>query len=737
MCARLDIRCEEYSPSLVFRDDTVAVERRSQMVQAQRWAAIKAQDRQREMRRSRSNRLQDEANNTDCGSSTSDSRPWSSQSRAEQAMHHTPQLDSMPSEERTGDSWDHHDHMQSPLATSPGQYSGATIHSGTESPSASFETEMLSASTPRSLGLESGCRAGRPLVSEGLTLADSSADVAASAAAATSPISEPEQQYIVDRTHSRSKARLTIPSPGPGRISPGSEIAPVGHTAGRLSGPARPSYADNHITTGSVSSHPSTPGTGAMTSSISPAGLDDWWLNRSDMPGLPSIYKHIWDSFGRSNEAFRYALLALIPESLPNCWETKTESSRCIEFYSMALRAMTQTRQAITNTNDIVVELTILSLFLLLEMRFGTFKGGLAHCARSDFLVTESYGRLVEWHIGRELLCTWMCTRSWYYSQFACWRAPAAGPSETLRQLLAPVMRTSLRRSQPLVPLLSQCWHISEQVILARLVGVNGHWPGFRYWCCQLESLGLQPPAPDVGMYGDPDVTEEQRLIELDGMRAELDDWHATLTTHDYPMLTATSTTMAELHKQPRALRGEPLCFQNHQAALNYLRYAAAQALCSKDTLEILTGGTFEEEPPTNRWINLCLRIIDGLDRQACLEADDDQIGLMWIVARVIIGRGSQDMAILEAIESWLPWLEEVGAIPGSTCPAWCLRGLLNKIKEERTRGRHVLAFFLGVESTSDWSDIYSSDSSDKYRRMLVVGRMMETGLSFYETTRV
>lgn len=231
-------------------------------------------------------------------------------------------------------------------------------------------------------------------------------------------------------------------------------------------------------------------------------------------------------------------------------------------------------------------------------------------------------------------------------------------------------------------------------------------------------------------------MTEEQRLAQLDGMRAELDDWHAALNLHDFPILTATSKTMAELHKKPQALHGEPLRFRNHQVALDYLQYAAAQALCSEDTMEILTGGTFDEERPTNRWINLCLRIIDGLDRQACLEADDDQIGLMWIITRVIIARGSQDIAVLEAIETWLPWLEEVGAIPGSTCPAWCLRRLLKNIREEHTRGRHILAFFLGVESSSDWTDIFSSDSSDKYGKMLIVGRMMETGLSFHETTK-
>lgn len=100
------------------------------------------------------------------------------------------------------------------------------------------------------------------------------------------------------------------------------------------------------------------------------------------------------------------------------------------------------------------------------------------------------------------------------------------------------------------------------------------------------------------------------------------------------------------------------------------------------------------------------------------------------------MGRGSQDMAVLDALESWMPWLEEVGATPGSTCPAWCLRGLLNNIREERARGRHVLAFFLGVEASSDWTDIYSSDSSDKDGKMLIVGRMMETGLSFHEITR-
>lgn len=362
---------------------------------------------------------------------------------------------------------------------------------------------MLLASTPRSLGLESGHLAGRPSARGELTLADSSAD-ATSSAATTSPVSETEQEEIADSGHGRSKAPLSILPSDPRNLSPGSDLASVGHTSGRTSGLAHLSYADNPVATGSVFSHPSTPGTEAMASTISPEEQDDWWLNRSAMPGLSSIYKHIWDSFGKSNEAFRYALLGLVPASLPNRRYSTTERSRRIEFYSMALRAMTQTRQASAETSDVGVELAILSLFLLLEMRFGTFKGGLAHCAQSDFLVTQNYERLAEWHIGRALLCTWMCTRSWYYSQFACWRAPAAGTSETLRQLLAPILRTSPRRSQPLVPLLCQSWHISEQVILARLVGVNGHWPGFRYWCRQLESLGLQPPAPDVGMYGDP-----------------------------------------------------------------------------------------------------------------------------------------------------------------------------------------------------------------------------------------
>ena len=94
-----------------------------------------------------------------------------------------------------------------------------------------------------------------------------------------------------------------------------------------------------------------------------------------------------------------------------------------------------------------------------------------------------------------------------------------------------------------------------------------------------------------------------------------------------------------------------------------------------------------------------------------------------------------QDMAVLETIESWLPWLEEVSAIPGSTCPAWCLRRLINKVREESGRGRHLLAFFLGIEPSSDWTDIHSSGSSEKYEKMLVVGRVMETGLPFHEIT--
>lgn len=393
MCARLDIRCEEYSPSLIFRDDTLAVKRRSQVFQAQRWAAIRAQDRQRETRRSRNHRLRDEAINTDYDSSTSDCRSWSSQSRAELQMDHDHQADSLPPGEPAEGSWDRHNHasghIQSPLATSPGRCSRMTIHPGTGSSSASFGTETLLASTPRSLGLESDHLVGRASVCEELTLADSSVG-ATSSAATVSPISEPGQDQIVDRTHARSKAAFNIPSSGTENPPLESDLASTGNNAARTSGLAQHGHTDNPVATASVLSYPSTPGTEAIMSTVSPEGLDDWWLNRSDMPGLPSIYKHIWQSFGRSNDAFRYALLGLVPASLPNRWYPTTERSRRIEFYSMALRAMTQTRQASAKTSDLGVELTILSVFLLLEMRFGTFKGGLAHCARSDFLVTQN-----------------------------------------------------------------------------------------------------------------------------------------------------------------------------------------------------------------------------------------------------------------------------------------------------------------------------------------------------------
>lgn len=210
------------------------------------------------MRRGRSNRLHDEANNTDYDSSTSDGRAWSSQSPAEPQMRHGHRPDSLPPGERTEDSRDHHNHghMQSPLATSPGRYSGVTIQSGTRSPSASFGTETLLASTPRSLGLESGHLAGRP--SE-LTLADSSAD-APSSAATTSPISEKEEDKIVDRIHRRSKAQLNVPSSGPGNPSPRSDLASVGDIPGRTSRLAQRGSADSPVATGSVLLHSLTSG---------------------------------------------------------------------------------------------------------------------------------------------------------------------------------------------------------------------------------------------------------------------------------------------------------------------------------------------------------------------------------------------------------------------------------------------------------------------------------------------
>ncbi|KAI8292697.1 hypothetical protein K4K60_000051 [Colletotrichum sp. SAR11_57] len=154
-------------------------------------------------------------------------------------------------------------------------------------------------------------------------------------------------------------------------------------------------------------------------------------------------------------------------------------------------------------------------------------------------------------------------------------------------------------------------------------------------------------------------------------IKAWLDAWHDSIPPEDRPIYGTTSRLKKQLASQPPGTRIEPLTFQSYRAAMNYARFAAAQALSSDEALDIITGAT---SPPTayrDEWNHLILQILAGLEEVPCTGDDDNYLGLTWIVGQVV-GLRCLDPSVISWIESHLELLaiapDSNGHVPYGAC---------------------------------------------------------------------
>lgn len=94
---------------------------------------------------------------------------------------------------------------------------------------------------------------------------------------------------------------------------------------------------------------------------------------------------------------------------------------------------------------------------------------------------------------------------------------------------------------------------------------------------------------------------------EVAGLRDRLDAWHDSIPLEDRPIYGKTSRIKKKLYSQPPGARIEPLTFRSYRAAMNYARYAAAQALSSEEALDIITGATAPSPTYRDDWNHLIL----------------------------------------------------------------------------------------------------------------------------------
>ncbi|KAK2745085.1 hypothetical protein CKAH01_18302, partial [Colletotrichum kahawae] len=225
------------------------------------------------------------------------------------------------------------------------------------------------------------------------------------------------------------------------------------------------------------------------------------------------------------------------------------------------------------------------------------------------------------------------------------------------------------------------------------------------------------------------DSEETSCRSEFADIRDRLDTWHDSIPLEDRPIYGATSRLKKQLSSQSPGTRIEPLTFRSYRAAMNYARYAAAQALSSEEAVDIITGTAAPPPAYRDEWNHLVLQILAGLEGVPCTGDDDNYLGLMWIVGQVV-GLRCLDPSVISWIEGHLELLAWASQDWGSLMPKDLFRPLLSLQKGLLEHRRVAVHIFGDMGPSVELSEARSPVAK---RTVLIVGLDIESGRGFRE----
>lgn len=455
-----------------------------------------------------------------------------------------------------------------------------------------------------------------------------------------------------------------------------------------------------------------------------PSIVADAWISQNFPPRLPAVFKTIWEGAGYSNVVLKYALMAAVPLAARDIDGAEFERGDRLRWYSWALLEMARVFSATAkDVAQAAVQVTILLILVVVEIRYGTMAGARAHFAQVELLIDAHLTSLTAWETGCQLIRAWISVKSQYSINLNPWDPDALPPPDDIHQTVRAVFRADPNKGQQLLPILVESDRLNRSILLGRLVGPNAAWPGYNAWQRQLEELGIDTPPPE-GFYTP--GADEDRLAQLS---KELDLWHDSLDLADMPIHVVTAGDSSRHTDAP-----DPLRFRSHEAAMAHLHYAAAQALCSRELLDAATGGDLARERSQDKWLSLILRILAGMDASACAYLDVVGVGIAWFFMRVVVTLGLDGKTRRE-VQALLPWLDQVRSSCGGTIPRKdVLRRILDVYEEERRGGRQILAMILRM-SLAD--EVWSFRDGTNDLATVVMGRVVETGASFRYALRL
>ncbi|KAI8246907.1 hypothetical protein K4K55_000053 [Colletotrichum sp. SAR 10_96] len=335
-------------------------------------------------------------------------------------------------------------------------------------------------------------------------------------------------------------------------------------------------------------------------------GYDEKWLRAHFPSQLPRIFHEILQGVGHDSVAYRAAVYALahVPVEFSSDAPNETQVT-ALKFYHLSLQDVAKCLP-VEDADHMALSLAILSVLSIVEMKLGTYLGGLTHAKQAGALIADKLGSLSSSAVGKRVVAAWFPIKAWYSVQCVPWdKLARVLPSDTL----------------------SKSWDLLQSS------DDNSH---------ELAAL----------------LVESRRM---------LDAWHESIPLEDRPIYGTTSRLKKQLASQPPGTRIEPLTYQSYRAAMDYARYAAAQALSSDEALDIITGATSPPIAYRDEWNHLILQILAGLEVLPCTGDDDNYLGLTWIVGQVV-GLRCLDPSVISWIESHLELLA-----PTETTAAACI----------------------------------------------------------------
>ncbi|OBT95775.1 hypothetical protein VE01_06521 [Pseudogymnoascus verrucosus] len=281
--------------------------------------------------------------------------------------------------------------------------------------------------------------------------------------------------------------------------------------------------------------------------------------------------------------------------------------------------------------------LAILMLFVYIESHIGSFRGAAFHHHGIEHLLSSRHDFCDQSALTRDLVRSWTSLRAQNWKHripftVLDFQKSLLDLGLSVEQLLDP----SEARDEAVIVNMLQSWRLSLMVLFERYTG-RGDMESISSRCCRdyYERINLlevtQPWRPKVPI---PDEDYEALLRE---QRTELDRWYAALPPSHLPNESFRSKSNAW---DPLQLGQPPLQFASHQAAMNYVYYAAARIFQSRENIEeflalppLSPHHLAQLDPPgVNHWLLVLLRTISSLDLGACARHSSYSVGILEIL---------------------------------------------------------------------------------------------------------